>query len=45
MTYVFRSVGKVIVEQTLVFYVDQYVEIDAVNAAYLLSIMVIRVSV
>lgn len=45
MTYVFRSVRKVIVEQTLVFYVDHYVEINVVNAAHLLSIMVIRVSV
>lgn len=32
-------------EQTLVFYVDQYVEINAVNAVHLLSIMVIGVSV
>lgn len=32
-------------EQTLVCCVDQYVEINAVNAAYLLSIMVIHVSV
>lgn len=42
MTYVFRYVKMMIMEQKLVFYVDRYVEI---NSAYLISIIVIHVSV
>lgn len=45
LTYVFRSVKKGIVEQTLVFFVDQYIAINALNTARLLSIMLIHVSV
>lgn len=45
MIYVFRYVKKVIMEQKLVFYVDRYVEINTVTTAYLISIMVIHLSV
>lgn len=42
MSYVFRYVTKVIMEQKLVFYVGKKL---IVNKAYLISIMVIHISV